>query len=102
MITDMPKNRPPHLEHFRSRHGRMMWFFRVGKGPRIRLPDDYGSPAFSAAYDAALIAYRSRPVPPGANTLGWLITQFEASPAWHQAAKETRKQMKYQFKSARH
>ena len=75
------KKRPPYLETFTSRHGKRMWFFRVGKGPRTRLPDEYGSPAFNAAYRAALAAQAVKEAPV-ARTLGWLIDQYRASPAW--------------------
>src|SRR5262245_26752518 len=49
----MPK---PHLKYVlieRSR-GKIFYYFRRGKGMRIRLPDDYGSPEFNEAYSLAL------------------------------------------------
>ncbi len=46
--------RPRHLNKVVTRHGRTVYYFRCGQGPRIRLPDDYGSPEFWEAYSAAL------------------------------------------------
>jgi hypothetical protein len=45
--------RLPYLNHERTRHGKLIWVVRIGKGPRTRLRDDYGSPEFLAAYHAA-------------------------------------------------
>lgn len=36
-----------------SRHGRIVYYYRAGNSPRIRLPDEYGSEAFMAAVDLA-------------------------------------------------
>lgn len=93
----MPKPRPPHLERFKTRHGKLLWYFRFGKGPRTLLPEPYGSDAFWNTYHAALKAYQARKPEPPSKTLGWLITQFEASQKYKDAAGETKKQLKYQF-----
>lgn len=93
------KKRPLHVETFLSRHGRRMWFFRVGKGQRIRLPD-YGTPEFAGAYREALAAHVSGEATTG-KTVAWLIDQFRASPAWAALARETRKQYLYQAKAMR-
>jgi integrase len=93
----MPKKRPPYIETFVSRHGKRMWFFRVGKGPRVRLPDEYGSEAFQVAYRSALLASQATSGTQATRTLGWLIKQYCESPAWHGLAKETRKQFRYQL-----
>ena len=75
VMLPMPKPRFPYLERFATRHGKLIWYFRVGKGPRTRLPDEYGSPAFLAAYSAAL-AGQNVPEAQDSRTLGWLIHQF--------------------------
>lgn len=99
MIGPMPRSRYPHLERYKTRHRKMKWFFRVGKGPRVRLPDDYGSKAFDRAYAEALERHtREAEKVAAGNTLGWLISEYEQSPAWERLAKETRKQFRYQFK----
>lgn len=97
----MPKKRLAYLETFLSRHGKRMWFFRpIRKGPRIRLPDEYGSPAFHEAYRAALAKHLSGELKTG-RTLSWLIDQYLASPVWAATARETRKQFTYQFAAMR-
>jgi integrase len=95
-MDPMPKPRLPHLEHYRTRHGKWKWYFRVDKGPRVRLPDDYGSPEFKAAYRAALAGEAPAKTTEG-RTLAWLIEEYLASPGWKNTAKETRKQFRYQF-----
>ncbi len=84
----------PYLQRERSRHGRVKWFFRKFRGPRIRLPDDYGTPEFMAAYEAAL---RGTPARSPANrhasgTLCWLVDEWRQSSDWSGTSGATRKQ----------
>ena len=51
-MQDMPRQRPPHLQRETTRHGRIAWYVRVGKGPRIRIRADYGTQEFIAEYEA--------------------------------------------------
>lgn len=50
----MPPKLPPFLHRQITRHGKPVWYFRRGKGQRIRMPGEYGSTEFLAAYDAAI------------------------------------------------
>jgi integrase len=92
-MISVPRPRPPHLHREFTRHGRAVWFVRVGKGPRTRIRADYGTPEFSAAYEAA-IAGKPTPCPTkfGAKTLGWLIEQYRDSNAWARLSNATRRQ----------
>ena len=54
MIDTVPRPRPPHLVRQVTRHGAVVWYVRVGKGQRIRLRKDYGTPEFEAEYQAAI------------------------------------------------
>lgn len=36
MIDDMARPRPPHLHREKTRHGKHVWYVRIGKGPRTR------------------------------------------------------------------
>lgn len=95
----MPKKRPPYLETFLNRHDKRMWYFRVGKGKRIRMPGEYGSAQFQEAYTNALQGHLT-----GKNkkrTLGWLIEEYRRSPAWKALARETKKQFRYQLERMR-
>lgn len=56
----MPRNK--YLEISHSRHGRTTYYFRRARGHRVRLPDDYGSPSFWGAYQAAMDG--DEPLPP--------------------------------------
>lgn len=92
----MPKKRPPYTETFLTRHGKRLWYFRVGHGKRVKLKGEYGSPEFTEAYRAALAKHSSGETQTG-RTLGWLIDQYRRSPAYEALAGETKKQFKYQL-----
>jgi len=92
----MPKKRPLYTETFLTRHGKRLWYFRVGHGKRIRLPGVYGSAEFQEAYRAALAKHSSGEMKSG-KTLAWLIDQYRHSPAYEALAKETKKQFRYQL-----
>lgn len=99
MIPAMPRDLPEHVERFKTRHGIMIYYFRVGKGARVRLPDDPQSPAFKRKYQEALKAHLEGELKQrDEKTLGWLIGQYRESGIYEGLAKETRKQFKYQFK----
>lgn len=93
-MEGMPKPRLPHLLHERTNRGRWVWYFRIGKGARIRLPDDYGSPGFVAAYHAALageVPDQTRGKP-GKGSVAWLIARYRESSAWASLSPATRYQ----------
>jgi enterobacteria phage integrase len=76
----MARKRPPFVECWRDRHGRLRVYFRKGKGQRIALPSSIGSDEFNIAYQAAFagqIAKRDeqRPVQPG--TIAALINSYK-------------------------
>ena len=96
----MPKKRPPYTETFLSRHGKRMWYFRVGHGKRIKLPGNYGTPEFMEAYRTALARHSSGEAKTG-RTLAWLIDQYRHSPAYEALARETKKQFRYQLDALR-
>ncbi len=92
-MEDVPRQRPPHLHREVNRHGRPVWYVRIGKGPRVRIKGEYGSPEFNAGYDAA-IGGKPVPVPLqfNAKTLGWLIERYRDSAAWAKLSPATRRQ----------
>lgn len=99
MIPGMARERPlQHLEKFKTRHGATIYYFRVGKGPRTRLPDDPESVQFKRDYLKALDAHLAGEERANSRTLAWLIAQYRESGHHEALAKETRKQFKYQFK----
>ena len=48
-----------HIDRFRDRHGKSRYYYRAGKGGRVKLPGLPGSPEFMDAYDEAV---RGQPV----------------------------------------
>jgi integrase len=90
-VTDMPRPRPPHLHRETNRHGNVVWYVRVGKGPRVRIKADYGTPEFEEAYQAAVQGKRPRGSARATRgTLGWLFDLYRQTSAWTDLAKSTR------------
>jgi integrase len=77
-----------------NRHGTVVWYYRDGHGPRIRLRGAYGSPEFLAAYDAAHEGKRLDPPREKGvkGTLKWLIEQYQRSGPWAAFKPATRRQ----------
>lgn len=76
-----------------------MWFVRIGKGPRIRLRADYGTPEFDTQYRAALAGESSISAPRAqSGTLAWLVDQYRESRSWLDLSKATRRQRENIFK----
>lgn len=93
-MRDVPRPRPPHLHQERTRHGALVWYVRVGKGPRIRIREAYGTPEFEVAYQAALKGegVSERPAKAKAGTLAWLVDRYRDSSAWTDLADATKRQ----------
>lgn len=100
MADTMPRTRPLHLHRFVTRHGKIIWYYRKRGQKAVQIKGVYGSPEFMAAYQAA--SSGKSPAPKEANnrapySLAWCIKEFMKSPQWLEYAKETHKQMGYQF-----
>lgn len=79
----MPRPRPPHLCRQVTRHGKVVWYVRIGRGHRTRLRATYGTPDFQAEYQAALTGEPLHPKSgPAAGTLAWLIERYRETAAW--------------------
>src|SRR5208282_4508155 len=89
----MTRARMPYLVKEIAR-GRLFWYFRRGRGLRIRIHGDYGSPEFMRNYESALLgAAAPQKRPPAANgTLGWLIDCYKGSSAWERLSATTKSQ----------
>jgi integrase len=90
----VPRPRPPHLNREETRHGRVVWFVRIGKGPRTRIRGEYGTAEFLAAYRAAIAGQPQVPTSKefSAKTFGWLAEQYRQSTAWSKLSLGTRRQ----------
>lgn len=85
----MPRPRPPHLHRQVTRHGRVVWYVRMGKGRRTRLQYQYGSPEFDAEYQAALSNIPKAPKGTAAGTLAWLVALYRETAEWQQGLSVT-------------
>lgn len=98
MIEPMPRNRPPHLQRERTRHGKVVWVVRVGRGPRVRIREEYGTEPFWEAYRAAVSGAPRLSARAGKGSLAWLIAQYRESSAWLALSAATRRQRENIFK----
>lgn len=97
-MQDMPRKLPLYVRRERTRHGKLVFYFRQGQGPRIRLPQ-LDDPGFETAYKAALTG--QEPLPRrayGKDSLHWLVTQYRASGAWLALSAATRRQRDQHFR----
>lgn len=97
-MVPMPKKLPQFVYREISRHGKAVYYFRRGKGPRTRLPD-LNAADFDEKYHEALIAN----APPkravaGAGSLKWLIDRYRETGAYRGLSEATRKQRDNIFK----
>lgn len=99
-MADMPRPRPPHLHRETTRHGRAVWYVRVGKGPRIRIRSEFGSPDFDIEYRAAVTGTPQPKVKgaPAVGSLAWLIARYRETTAWTKLAPATRRQRENIFR----
>lgn len=98
---DMPRPRPPHVHREETRHGKTVWYVRIGKGPRIRMPAGPGQPGFDAAYQAALLGEaigKQQKPSDKAGTVAWLIERYRDSSQWRGLSQATRKQREAIFR----
>jgi integrase len=89
-MNAMPRRLPPFVLRERTRHGRYVFYFRRGKGPRTRLPD-LGAPDFTEAYQAALAGRARHRERETGGTLAWLIVRYKQSAHFASLKSSTRK-----------
>ncbi|WP_127524237.1 tyrosine-type recombinase/integrase [Mesorhizobium sp. Z1-4] len=98
MIDLMPRKLPPFVQRERTRHGKVVFYFRRGTGKRTRLPT-ITDPAFQPAYEAALRGAQPKPAyrlsPP--QSLRWLIERYMESADWRSLSSATRRQRSHIF-----
>jgi enterobacteria phage integrase len=90
----MPYKLPPHVERNPVK-GKTYLSFRIGKGPRVRLPNDPRSEEFQEAYRAALLGQmspdRQRKLPPDPGTIAALIVSYMKSRAYRDLRATTKR-----------
>lgn len=94
----MPRPRKPYVQRETTRHGKVVWYFRKGDGPRIRLRGEYENEEWLADYEAALGGQRRTEVAAApSGTLAWLIERYYDSLAYTELAEATKRQRKSIF-----
>lgn len=90
-MADMPKPALPYCHHIKSRHGKRHWIFRKRGHKTCRLPGDFGSAEFMAAYTEALSGKRgAQPSQAVSGSISWLISRYRQSAAYIALAPGTR------------
>jgi integrase len=79
-VSTMPRPRKPFTHKETSRHGKVVWYFRRGKGERVRLPGPFGSKEFNEAYAKAAAGQPVENKPKATKkTLQWLMNDYLSS-----------------------
>lgn len=98
-MWQMPRPMPPNLYRERNRHGTVVFYVRVGKGHRIRIRGEFGSPEFAANYRDAILGQEPQRGPVAASgTLPWLIACYQGSSAWERLSAATKKHREFTFR----
>jgi integrase len=88
----MPPKLPPFLHREITRHGKPVWYVRRGKGPRVRIPGEFGSTEFLARYDQAIGGRAKSHKSPPTGTFAWGLHLYRQSQAWGALSPATRRQ----------
>ena len=90
--NEMPRKLPPFVQVERSRHGKIVFYFRRGKGKRTRLPE-INSDDFDPAYQRVIAgAEPRRRAKATAGSLEWLIDRYRETMTYRSLSAATRKQ----------
>lgn len=89
-MPTMPRKLPPYVQAERTRHGKVVFYYRRGNGPRIRLPTPT-EPGFTAAYAAAMGGAKIPASKARSGTLAWLIDAYKRSAHWANLKPSTRR-----------
>lgn len=81
-MEPMPRPRYQYVQKHVTRHDTVVWYFRIGKGPRTRLPGEYASPEFVAAWKKLIAGDSIEVRAPSKHTLQWLVNKYEESAAF--------------------
>jgi integrase len=88
----MPRKLFPHVHKQKTRHGKWVFYYREGKGKRIRLPSP-NDPTFKEAYQSACLGTVPKVDRAKDGTLKWLWERYTTESAkWAGYSKATQKQ----------
>lgn len=90
-MAAMPRKLPPHVQVERTRHGKVVYYFRRSAGsPRIRLPEPTHAD-FKSSYAAALAGAAKPASKAASGTLEWLVDAYKRSAHWANLKPSTRR-----------
>lgn len=99
-MQEMPRPPYPHVQKQTSRHGTVSWYFRIGNGPRTRMPEPYGGPDFKVAYGRLMAGLDiERKQPAGRQTLQWLVDKYLESAVFKGLAPKTQSARRNMYKA---
>ena len=83
-----------------TRHGKPVWYVRIGKGQRMRIPGDYGTAEFGIAYEEAVSGRKApvRPTGPSEGSFAWALALYRRSQACSILSLATRRQREAIFR----
>lgn len=98
----MPRKLDLYVVQETTRHGKIVFYFRKGKGERTRLKGVPGSKEYKASYRAALMgqALETETDKISVKSLRWLVDRYMNSGKWAGLSVATRKQQSLFFKKA--
>ncbi len=91
----VPLKLPPFLHRQVTRHNRVVWYYRKGKGPRIRIKGEFNSPEFLARYDAAAGPSAKAHKSPPSGSFAWAAWMYRQSQIWASMSPATRRKRDY-------
>jgi len=95
----MPRPLPRHCYREKNYRGKMVFYVRVGHGPRIRIKAVFDTAEFWNEYNAAVEGKtKPRATGPAAGSLAWLIERYREVNAWTSLSLATRRQRENIFK----
>lgn len=99
MKEAVPRPRLPHLVKETTRHGKTVWYVRIGQGPRTRLSAKFGTKEFEAEYHAAIKGNASEaPIKAAGGSIAKAVRDYRQSSAWLSLSVATRRQRENIFK----
>src|SRR4029453_6917328 len=89
----------PYLHRQVTRHDCVVWYVRRGKGKRIRIRAEYGTPEFDSEYQAAVAGVPlAKKYAPALGSLAWLIERYRETTAWTDLSLATRRNRENHFR----
>ncbi len=80
-MEGMPRKRYAFTVQEFDRFGNERWYFRIGKGKRVRLPAPWGSKEFEAEWRRCMANEEPAPAPTK-HTFNWLVARYQESAAF--------------------